>query len=167
MTPREIVETLARLTDPDELETDDSAETLSSLIFAARAALAAEPDLYAKVASDAPHIFAHETPAFRAFLRNIDTLPEAMIRKALKFVIDDLYGAGDGEEGSPRYLDPDKEWTGDTANEVRESLGSLIDTPDRDPGRTCEHCEKAPCACCDDCARSNGPGHPCRCEARS
>lgn len=140
MNAQQIVETLARLTDPAELETDDSTETLSSLIQAARATLTAEPDLYAKVAGDAPHIFEHETPAFRAFLRNIDTLPEAMIRKALKFVIDDLYGAGDGDEDSPRYLDPDKEWSGDTATEVRESLGSLIDTPDRDPDAECLDC---------------------------
>ena len=54
MNAQQIVETLARLTDPAELETDDSAETLSSLIQTARATLAAEPDLYARVANDAP-----------------------------------------------------------------------------------------------------------------
>lgn len=60
--------------------------------------------------------------------------------KALKFVIDDLYGAGDGDEDSPRYLDPGKEWSADTANEVRESLNSLIDTPDPDPKMPCDDC---------------------------
>lgn len=73
-------------------------------------------------AEDRPHIYDSETPAFRAFLRDIDTMPEATLRRAVKFVLDDLYGAGDGDADSPRYLNPDKEWTGDTANEVRESL---------------------------------------------
>lgn len=76
-----------------------------------------------------PNIYDHETRAFRALMAEVDAASIQDLQRALKFALDDLYGDGEGTPESPRTIDPEKEWDGETAYEIRQSLNLITTDP--------------------------------------
>jgi len=57
------------------------------------------------------HIFAHETPRYREWLNEVDTMGAHFLRTRVKLILDALWATGDGNEESPRDIDPNVERT--------------------------------------------------------
>ena len=62
------------------------------------------------------------TPAYRDHMKKVDALSKVQLARIVKWVIDDLYGVGEGDPHSPRALNPNNEWDDTTAFEVSQSL---------------------------------------------
>lgn len=125
-------------------------------------------------------IYPHITPVFAAHMAKVDTLTLEELRRLVKFILDDLYGCGDGlHRNAPRGLDFFTEFSPDTLDNVVESLEQCtsVDLNENDL-ETCQDCGAllddgegydglcGPCrdvAECEDCERSYGPGMRCRC----
>ena len=118
MTPEEIVDRIARMTDPyKSSDPYDSEETLTRLIRESRRALS--PRLRRQQARMYPH---ERTTFTRAMLR-IQDAPTDDVRLFVMEIIDLLWGDGSATSNrKPRQLNFDKEWAGDTIEEVAHAL---------------------------------------------
>ncbi len=118
MTPEEIVERIARMTDPYKpSEPFDSEQTLARLVRECRAVLSpARRRVRAR-------LFAHQSPEFtRAMLRIEDASAEEL-RIFARDIVDLLWGEGEASsKHEPRRLDFDKEWEAETIEEVAFAL---------------------------------------------
>jgi hypothetical protein len=118
VTPEEIVERVARMTDPyKSSEPFDSEQTLARLIRECRAVVSpARRRVRAR-------LFAHQSPEFpRAMLRIEDASAEEL-RIFVRDVVDLFWGEGEASsKHESRRLDFDKEWEGETIEEVAAAL---------------------------------------------
>lgn len=103
-----------------------------------------------------PHLFDHETSGYIAWLSEVDHLDVEAARRELKWVLDALYGAGDGDPNSPRRVDREADW-GDAAGNIAERLEDFA--PEASD-RTCAECgeseahapdcdQRPPCPICE------------------
>lgn len=83
------------------------------------------------------HIFAHETPRYREWLNEVDTMGAHFLRTRVKLILDALWATGDGNEESPRDIDPNACWDNATEN-VASCLEDYIPP---DPER-CTQCDE-------------------------
>lgn len=75
-------------------------------------------------------LYDHETPRYRGWLSEVDVAPDDVVRARLKWVLDALYGVGDGMlDGTPRDIDPNKEWNGDALESIGQDLEYFAPSP--------------------------------------
>lgn len=118
MTPEEIVERIARMSDPFESsEPLDSEQTLASLIQVCRDALSPNGRRLRARA------FSHQSPGFTRAMLRIEAASAEELRGFVRDVVDLLWGEGAASsQQEPRRLDFDKEWEGGTIDEVAFAL---------------------------------------------
>lgn len=120
MTPEEIVERMALMSDPySSSEPLDSEQALASLIQECRAALSPSGRrLRARV-------FAHQSPEYTRAMLRIEAASAEDLRGFVQDVVDLLWGEGAASsKREPRRLDFDKEWEAETLEEVVFALSS-------------------------------------------
>lgn len=114
MTPEEIVDRIARMSDPYESsEPLDSEQALASLIRDCRDALSpSRRRLRARV-------FARQSPGFTRAMLRIEAASAEELRGFVRDVVDLLWGEGGASsKQEPRRLNFDKEWESETIEEV-------------------------------------------------
>ncbi len=106
MTPEEIVDLIARMTDPHRSsDPGDSEETLTRLIRESRAAVS--PRRRRREA----RLYRHESPTFTRAMLLIQDAPAHELRSFVMGVVDRLWGEGPGTlKRKARQLDFDREW---------------------------------------------------------
>jgi len=132
VTPEEIVERMARMTDPyKSSEPFDSEQALARLIHECRSALSS------RRRCRQARLYAHQSQEFtRAMLLIEDASAEELLAFA-RDVVDLLWGEGAASSKQvPRRLDFDKEWEVDTIEEVALALSRRAFYPFPRPGQS-------------------------------
>jgi len=140
VTPEEIVGRIARMTDPyKSSEPFDSEQTLARLIHECRGALSR------RRRRNQARLYARQSQEFtRAMLRIEDASAEEL-RGFARDVVDLLWGEGAASsKQEPRRLDFDKEWEGDTIEEVAFALSRSGFHPFPRPGQSERDASKRP-----------------------
>ena len=114
MTPEEIVERVARMSDPyKSSEPFDSEQTLARLIHECRVAL--NPRRRRSQA----RLYAYQSPEFTRAMLVIEDASAEELRIFARDIVDLLWGEGEASSRhEPRWLDFDKEWEAETIEEV-------------------------------------------------
>ena len=118
MTPEEIVERIARMTNPNKSsEPLDSEQALVRLIQECRGALSP------RLTRQRARMYEHETAAYMHEMLRIERARAEDVRAFARDIVDILWGVGSGgSKRDPRRLDFGKEWDVEAIEEVALAL---------------------------------------------